>query len=240
LLKVVQVDGRRSRWERHKVERREQIVDAAIAILEESPAGTDIHVQQVADRAGVARPVLYRHFDDRADLDRAVQGRVVQLLRAEIEPMVTPDGTIEEIILRIIEAYVRWAAEHPALHDLMEQSGPAAGDPSAVQLAIGDIAQQVQGLITLAVELLGVELGEGEAAALDPLGFGLVGQAFATTRRWATRTPVEPSPQTLARLLARSVWHQIDGHARALGVSLDPSMTLQQLAESGELVSDQG
>ena len=227
------MDGRRSRWELHKLQRRGQILDAAIAVLEESPAGAHVHVQQVADRAGVARPVLYRHFEDREDLDRAVQGRVVELLRAEVEPMVTPDGTIQEIILRIVEAYVHWAAEHPALHHVVEQSGPATSEPSAVQIAISDIAQQVQGLISLAVQMLDVELGEGEAAALDPLVFGLVGQAFATTRRWASRTPREPSPEALAKMLARSVWHQIDGHARALGVVLDPAMSLDQLAASG-------
>lgn len=60
-----------------------------------------------------------------------------------------------------------------------------------------------------------------------------MGQAFATTRRWAEKVPREPGQAVMARLLARSVWHQIDGHARALGVVLDPTMTLEELAASG-------
>lgn len=230
---AVKVDGRRSRWEQHKVERRAHIVSAAVALIEENDPGEDIPVQMIAERAGVARPVLYRHFEDRADLERAVQGRVVELLRAEIGPMLAPDGTIEDIVLRIVRAYVRWAAQHPALHQVMEQSSPGVDGPSAVQVAISEIAEQVQELIKLAVDVLGVQLGEGETTALDPLVFGLVGQAFATTRRWATREILEPSPDVLARLLARSVWHQIDGHARALGVVLDPSLTLEELAAAG-------
>lgn len=229
----MKVDGRQSRWAAHKAERRAHILDSAVAVIEGNDPGSDIAVQSIAEQAGMARPVLYRHFEDRADLERAIQGRVVELLRAEIEPMLVPDGTVEDIVLRIVETYVRWTAEHPALHHVMDRNPLGGEGPSAVQVAIGEIAEQVQGLIQLAVEVLGVRLREGEAAALDPLVFGLVGQSFATARRWVERVPREPGQDVMARLLARSVWHQIDGHARALGVVLDPTMTLEELAASG-------
>jgi AcrR family transcriptional regulator len=230
-MEADRVDGRRARWDRHKTERRVHILDAAVEVIEENGAA-GFQVQQIAERAGLARTVIYRHFADRAELERSIQERIVDRLREQVQPTVSTTGTIGEIIVRIVDSYVRWAADHPALHRMVEQTPAAAQGPTALELAITSIAEQVQGLITLAVDVLGVELGEGEAAALDPLVFGIVGQAFATTRRWAARSTVEPRPDVLARLLARSVWHQIDGHARALGVVLDPDMTLDELART--------
>ena len=63
-------DGRQARWERHNQQRRRQIIDAAIEVIEEAGPGGELHVQQIATRAGVNRTVVYRYFEDRADLDR--------------------------------------------------------------------------------------------------------------------------------------------------------------------------
>jgi hypothetical protein len=42
-------DGRHARWDRHKEERRQQIIDATTAAVEEAGPGAEIHVQQIAD-----------------------------------------------------------------------------------------------------------------------------------------------------------------------------------------------
>lgn len=221
-------DGRQSRWDQHKLERRALIIDAAIATLEETPAGEEIHVQTIAEKAGLGRSVVYRHFDDRADLDRAVQARALQLLREQLIPEVTLEGSIDDIILRILTAYVGWAAGHPVLHRiaLTEQAGEAA---SVLESAIQEIADSVHGLFTLGAALVGVTLSEDDQAALDPMIFGLVGQAVAATRHWLSRPTQEPSVDVLADLMRQSVWFQVDGLAKARGVELDPTVPLEDL-----------
>ena len=58
----------------------------------------DFQMAQIADRAGLSRTVVYRHFADRADLDAAVQARALELLRAELVPALGFEGTPVEII----------------------------------------------------------------------------------------------------------------------------------------------
>src|ERR1700737_4405339 len=51
-------------------QRRRQIIDAAIAAIEES--GPAALTGQIADKAGLARTHFYRHFASKEDLDLAV------------------------------------------------------------------------------------------------------------------------------------------------------------------------
>ncbi len=226
-------DGRQSRWDAHNAERRAQVLEAAVELVEEQGAGAPLHVQEIAARAGMSRTVLYRHFDDRADLDHAVQERVVALLRERLDPQVSLEGSIEGIILRIVTAYVSWAAAHPELHRLIERSAPGDVRPLALHVTVNEMARQVNDLVLTGAELLEVHLPADQQAALDPFVFGIVGQAFATVGRWIGRPVLEPGADVFAVLLARSVWSQIDGHLRAIGVEIDPTVPVEELALLG-------
>ena len=90
-------DGRDERWAAHREERRAQILDAAIAVIEATPEGEEIHVRQIAQQAGLGRAVVYRHFADKADLDRAVQRRILQMLVDTLSPEFELSGSIQDI-----------------------------------------------------------------------------------------------------------------------------------------------
>lgn len=220
-------DGRRTRWAGHNTERRKLIVDAAIAETEAGPPGAAVHLQQIADRAGLNRTVIYRYFDERADLDRAVRRAVLQLLGAEIEPAVSLSGSIEDVIGRIVGTYVRWTVAHPALHRLVERDlvGVSGGGSEGA----GWIGSQVGGLLTVGAAALGVELSEDDAVSLDPLAFALIGAVVGATRRWLGRENREPSVDVFAARMSESVWYIIDGHARRMGAQLDPKADLSAL-----------
>lgn len=217
-------DGRQARWEKHNEERRRQILDAALAVLEAGEPGDEVHVQQIADRAGLNRPVVYRHFTDRADLDRAVQLRILEDLSELLLPSVTLDGTVNEITQRIVSTYVDWVVAHPALHRFSEQ-----GQNGPFQLGISEIAAALVEVLQTAITLLGAELDAEELQALDPLCHGLVGAVLGAVRRWINREPIEPDAASLSLLLAESVWHLLDGHARRLGLDIDPDQPLEAL-----------
>ncbi len=222
-------DGRDERWVAHREERRAQILDAAIAVIEATPEGEEIHVRQIATQAGLGRAVLYRHFADKADLDRAVQRRILQMLMDHLVPEFELSGSIEQIIQRIVHAYVAWAAEHPALHRIgaaESQDGDRLNDVIQTTQQIGSL---IAALVTSGASLLEVELSDEDRQILDPLVFGIVGQAVGTVRFWLAREVQEPSVEVLSAHLARSVWFQIDGHARDRGVVLDPTASLDEL-----------
>ncbi len=222
-------DGRQLRWDKHNQARRQTILDAAIAVLEETEPGEDIHVQQIAQRAGLSRTVVYRHFTDRADLDQGVQTAILEMLAGELLPEVTLAGTIDEFMQRIVGTYVRWTVSHPSLDLFAEHDVPGAAGSSALEVAVVQIAAQVEEIILVGAEQLGAPLSDDDAAALDPLVFGLVGAVFSATRRWLARTDRRPEPDLFVRLVSDSVWHIIDGHARRLGIELDPDVSVEAL-----------
>jgi AcrR family transcriptional regulator len=224
-------DGRQLRWDSHNQARRQHILDAAIGVLVDADPGSEVHVQQIADRAGLSRTVVYRHFSDRADLDAAVQGRALELLRAELVPALSFEGTPVDIIRRIVSAYVGWASEHPALHEFAQRDAPGPGI-GQMETAIQQIAGQIEDLINVGVEVLHVRLDEDEVAALDPLVFGLVGAVFNATRRWLSRPEQRPARERFVELVTEAVWLQIAGMAAGRGVELDPDVPVEALLEA--------
>ena len=221
-------DGRQDRWSKHNEQRRQRIIDAAIAEIESGEPGGDVQVQQIAARAGLSRSVIYRHFEDRADLDRAVQQAILDGLWSDLLPEISLDGTAPEIIQRVIGTYVRWARAHPALH-LAADHDIDGGNDGPFQQGMEQLAGRISALVGIAVVALGATPTEEEAEALDPLIFGLVGAVFGAVRRWLTRPGEHLSAETMERLTAQSIWYVIDGHARGFGIELDPDMPLDRV-----------
>ena len=222
------VDGPATRWRLRDDERRQHILDAAVALAQESGPGAVVKVRQVAERAGVSRAVVHGHFKTRAELDRAVRARVLGMMREELLSVVTLDGTISDIIRRIVSTYVGWAVEHRSLHRLAESEGPGEG-LSEMHAALEEIAHQVEDLITVGSQMLGLQLDEDDTAALDPLVFGLVGGVSSAVRRWTSRPERVPAAPVFVELVTRSVWDQVDSHARSHGLVLDPDVPLEDL-----------
>ncbi|WP_141780277.1 TetR/AcrR family transcriptional regulator [Nocardioides albertanoniae] len=227
-------DGRQDRWSKHNEQRRRQIIDAAIEAIEASEPAADVQVQQIASRAGLSRTVVYRHFEDRADLDRAVQQAILDGLWSELIPAITLDGTAPEIIQRVIGTYVRWARAHPALH-LAADHDIDGGNDGPFQQGMEQLAGRISTIVGTAVVALGATPSEEEAEALDPLIYGLVGAVFGAVRRWLTRPGERLEAETLERLTAQSIWYVIDGHARGFGIELDPDMPLDTVLSEGIL-----
>lgn len=220
-------DGRQARWDTHNQTRRQKIIDAAVAAIEESEPGADVHVQQIAAKAGLSRTVIYRHFEDRADLDRAVQQSILDDLWAELMPAVTLDGTVPEIIRRIIGTYVGWAVAHPSLH--LAADHDASGPDGPLERRMEQLAGEIAEILGVGVAAFGATPSEEEAAALDPMVFGIIGAVFSAVRRWLVRPDRQLSAEALERMISDSVWFLIEGHARAWGVTIDPDAPVEDL-----------
>jgi AcrR family transcriptional regulator len=228
-------DGRQARWDQHKEERRQQIIDAAVAVVEESAPGAEVHVQQIAERAGLSRTVVYRHFEDRADLDRAVQAKILDGFWTELLPEITLAGTVPQIIERAIGTYVRWAVAHPALHrladhDVARSAAPAETERGPLEQGLERLAGQVAQVVHLGAVALGGDLSDEDRASLDPLAYGIVGGVFSSVRRWLAHPDPALPPDALVTLISQTVWFGIEGHARRLGVAIDADRTVEEIA----------
>ena len=81
-------DGRSARWVRHREERRQSLVDAAIRAI--CRHGATVGMDEIAAEAGTSKTVIYRHFEDRAGLYRAVAQRVDQRVVGDVSPSTRP------------------------------------------------------------------------------------------------------------------------------------------------------
>jgi len=220
-------DGRQLRWEKHNRERRRALIDAAVEVLEQHPPGEEFHVQEVAERAGVHRTVVYRHFQDRVDLDLAVQREICARAAALVVPAVSLDGTPRQIVHRVVDTYVRWAVAHPALTQFVERELPGAAT-KPLDETLQQMAVQVEQIIEVFLALVDRPLSESDRDALDPWVFGLIGGGFEAVRRWTSRDRLTPRLETFVGLVTDVAWYQIEGLARSRGVPL-PDVPVEEL-----------
>lgn len=223
-------DGRRRRWQEHNQVRRQVIIDATIAVLERQAPGEEFQVQAVADEAKMSRTVIYRHFVDRADLDRAVQRQICENVGNELLPALSLDGTPDQIIHGIVSSFVTWSTEHPTLYWFAERD-LAGWEPSPLGQAVQQVAEGIEGIMSIVVAALGVELTDDDRAALDPWVFGLIGAVFAAVRRWLERADREPSTKAFIAILSESIWLQINGMALSRGLNL-PDLPISDLLQT--------
>lgn len=222
-------DGRQLRWAGHNEERRLHVLEAAVALLEEQPLGTELRVQQIAERAGLVRTVVYRLFSNRVDLNRAVQLHIVSMIREVLDENMVLTGSIEQIIRSIVGGYVEWVAEHPHLHE-MAQRALGDGEPGELDRAVDRLGADISALFQAGASMLGHDLDDDQLTTLDLLVVGLLGQVRGSVNQWVRRPERVVSPRGLTHMLSRWIWYQLDGQAREIGLVLDPTAPVDMLA----------
>src|ERR1700750_1777973 len=85
-------------------QRRAAMVQAAMDAVRNRGAG--VSVAEIAAAAGITKPVLYRHFTDRADLQRAVGREAAALLMGRIAPTLAAKGDLRSVVRAIIDAFL--------------------------------------------------------------------------------------------------------------------------------------
>lgn len=211
-------DGRSTRWDPHRRERRLAIINAAIAAIEEY--GPDVLTAQIAEEANVPRTHVYRHFEDKAALDLAVSTHVANQMGLQIRAGLASGGTSRSIIAGAIDQHLGWVENHPNLYRFLAQhsyristSGFGASDAKAV------IATELTALWSRYMTALGIDTAPAERVIV-----GVVGLVDATAVWWLGQDDV--SRDQAANELTDQVWLLIDRTTRQLGLVLDPNQPL--------------
>ncbi len=154
--------------------RREQILDVALVVF----ANEGFHgasMNDIADAAGVTKPVLYQHFDSKRDLYQALIEDVGSRLRNNIDKA-TAEATDGKSQTELgFRAYFRWvAADHDGFR-LLFGTGTRRDDEfiEAVRQITAESARAVAPLIT-------VDIDESHR---ETLAHALVGLAEGASRR---------------------------------------------------------
>jgi AcrR family transcriptional regulator len=184
-------------------ERRAQLLSAALEVF--TAAGYhSAAMDEIAERAGVSKPVLYQHFPSKLELYLAVLDTHIDSLVFAIQRAIqsTPDNS--ERVQATIGAYFDFIeAEGEAFRLLFESDmsvEPAVRE--RLNRMTYDCAAAVSAVISLDTGL------PQEAAML--LGVGLIGSAQVTARHWLERDS-KLSRQQAQSLVTNIIWRGISG-----------------------------
>lgn len=211
-------DGRRTRWDAHRAERREKIVDAALALLGE--IGPEFGLDQVAARAGVTKPVIYRFFGDRASLVDAMGERATNQLAERMMPALYDEVALVPRIRAVIAAFVRFVDDSPNVYWLFARPvAGSTGDVAGVHKEF--VASALAGVLSEYIRSFGVE---APPEAEKVWAYGLVGFVQNAAEWWLENRTI--GCDEVIDQLTTLVWTQIEGTIRLYGVHTDPDAPL--------------
>jgi AcrR family transcriptional regulator len=183
-------------------ERRQQLLD--VAVTEFSQRGyRNTSMNDLAEAAGVTKPVLYQHFSSKRDLFLELLRELGGRLRAELADSAATAGSPRRQVEAGMRAYFRWVADHQGGFQVLF-SGDSRYDPDfrrEVARVEDDIADNVASLIV-------IEGFDEEHRRL--LAMGIVGMAERTGRYWVRR-PSGVGPDELAAQVAELAWNGLRG-----------------------------
>jgi AcrR family transcriptional regulator len=182
-------------------ERRRQLLDHALEVF----ATNGFHatsMNDVADAAGVTKPVLYQHFTSKRRLYLELLEDVGAQLGARITEATSTAGSPHEQVERGFTAYFRFVAHERSAYQLLFGGG-ARRDAEFAE-AVRHVEDQLAATIAPLIY-----------ADIDPehqrvLAFAIVGIAEGTSRHWIS-ADLDVDPERLARQVADLAWAGLRG-----------------------------
>jgi len=105
-----------------RADRRDVLIDAAAELVAEGDIEA-VSMEAVAERAGVSRPLVYKHFANRNELLAAVYQRESALLHAELTADVSGAETLEDTFRALIHGALRAQASRGATFAALRMAG---------------------------------------------------------------------------------------------------------------------
>ena len=184
----VTTDGRSTRWDEHRQQRRKELVEAALRAIREH--GASVGMDEIAAAARTSKTVFYRHFTDRSGLYAAVSERVDALILRDVTRALDADssdglagvgGSPRRLIAAAIDSYLRLVEKDPEVYRFIVNAPlldrPAGGDPAGA--VTHHIADQISAVIAHAMQ----SAGRSPAPAVA-WGHGIVGMVRSAADQW--------------------------------------------------------
>ena len=198
------MDARKKRWHAHREARRAAMVQAAIRAIRRhgSAAGMD----DIAAEAGVTKPVLYRHFVDKADLYVAVGRHVAEELLGRLTTQMEHEFETRGRVAAVIDTYLSSIEAEPELYRFVVRR-PFVDHAAEHDLA-ADYATLIATHLTRIIGDMLRDLGLDSGCA-EPWGHGLVGMVQNAGDWWLEHRSM--SRASLTEYLTTLIWSGVAG-----------------------------
>jgi AcrR family transcriptional regulator len=182
-------------------QRRRQLLDVAVEVF----AAHGFHrtsMDQVAEAAGVTKPVLYQHFGSKRKLYLELLEDVGAHLTDQIAKATATATTPRDQVVAGVRCYFDFVVGNRSGFTLLFGSGARRDDE------FNDVVRRFEdGIAELVAPLIDVPISEGHRRLL---AHGLVGLAEGVSRHWVAGT-IDVDPQLAARQVAELAWGGLRG-----------------------------
>jgi AcrR family transcriptional regulator len=186
--------------------RRRQLLDAALSVF----VAQGYHaaaMDDIADRAGVSKPVLYQHFPGKRDLYLALLDESAAALMDAVRAAMTSTNDNKARVRATVSAYYNFVEDKNGAFRLVFESD-LTGE-AEVRDRLDAVERQCANAVAA---VIAEDTGLPEAEA-QLLGAGLAGIAQVTARTWAAGGEPLPREQAID-LVASLAWRGIRGFPR--------------------------
>jgi AcrR family transcriptional regulator len=182
-------------------QRRTQLLSVAVEVFAERGFHAT-SMDEVAEAAGVTKPVLYQHFPSKRALYRELLDEVDEQLVARLVEATAGAASGRERVQEGFAAYFRFVATNRAAFRLL--FGASVRNDAEFAVVAERTIERIADLIAELIEI------EAPAEHRSVLAHAIVGMAEATSRRLAT-DDAEDDPDRLAGWLAEMAWFGLRG-----------------------------
>jgi AcrR family transcriptional regulator len=193
-------DGRSSRWQSHREERRRELIKSARRAVH--ALGSDASMEDIAAAAGTSKSVFYRYFGDKAGLQQAVGEVVLSQMQRRIQEAAQSAVTPREGLLAMVTAYLQMASTSPNVYTFVTRHAAAepdtTQDPAAGSAALGHFFEAVADMIATPMRS---HLGDGKEAVIGYWPKAAIGLVRNAGEQWLSTpdSPTKPGQEAMAR-----------------------------------------
>ena len=191
-----------------RLARRAQLLEAAQEVF----VANGYHaaaMDDIADRAGVSKPVLYQHFPGKLDLYLALLDTSCEAIVKATEAALGSTDDNKQRVAATMHAFYEYVANAQGAFRLVFESD-LTNEP-AVRERVDRVTQECAALIS---EVISADAGLSKEQSMV-LAVRLVGMAQVSARYWlASENPILTQPQA-ADLVAGLAWRGIRGFPRS-------------------------
>ena len=198
-----------------RLARRRQLLDAAMEVF----VARGYHaaaMDEIAERAGVSKPVLYQHFPGKQELYLALLDESVETLIGAVADAIQSTTDNRQRVTATFAAYFEYVAEHSGTFRLVFESDFTSEPAVKARLAEAD---------RVCADLISQVIKEDAGLADDEaylLSIGLLGMAQVSARYWLSTRDTIPR-EAAEQLVSRLAWRGISGWPRTTDQADHPS-----------------
>jgi AcrR family transcriptional regulator len=185
-------------------QRRQQVLAAALEVFSTSGFHA-ASMDEIAEHAGVSKPVLYQHFPGKLDLYLALLDAGIEELQATSKAALRTTTDNRQRVSGMVNAYFAFVEDPAGAFRLVFESDLANDTQVRQRVDAADLA-----LATQTAAVIAEDTGLNPEQALL-LASGMQGLVQVAARRWLRSSPRQVTREEAADLVTSLAWRGISG-----------------------------